>query len=146
MKAIKLILLLVSGLILFTACPYPRYFFTVCNNSDRDVWIISQSSIVPHPDTAIYRDAEDIAFFSKGICQNIGYNRLKGEDTLHYFIFDADTINAYSWNEIKEGYKILRRYDLSGNDIELLKESITYPPSPKMRDMKMYPPYSSEGE
>lgn len=39
-------------------------------------------------------------------------------DTLSLFIFHTDTLNKYTWEEIRDGYKILKRYDLSKDDID----------------------------
>ena len=63
-------------------------------------------------------------------------------DTIRIFIFDADTLVKYSWEEISRNYNILQRYDLTLKDMELLKHDIYYPPTPAMRNIKMWPPYS----
>ena len=67
-------------------------------------------------------------------------------DTLSIFYFHPDTLQKYTWEEIRQGYKVLRRYDLSIEDIQKLKNKngvpeIPYPPTEVMKDMKMYPPY-----
>ena len=54
------------------------------------------------------------------------------------FIFHTDTLNKYSWQEVRDGYKILRRYDLSLEDIKKMKWTIPYPPDESMAGMKMY--------
>ena len=48
-------------------------------------------------------------------------------DTLSIFIFSGDTLATYSWQEIRNSYKILRRYDLSRQDIESMNYTIIYP-------------------
>ena len=48
-------------------------------------------------------------------------------DTLSIFVFSADTIKAYKWSEIKAGYKVLKRYDLSLQDLEKSNWTVTYP-------------------
>ena len=63
------------------------------------------------------------------------------KDTLSIFIFSTDTLNKYSWEEVRRDYKILRRYDLSIQDLELLDYKVYYPPTPAMSRMKMYPKY-----
>ncbi|WP_291529405.1 hypothetical protein [Bacteroides sp. UBA939] len=68
------------------------------------------------------------------------------KDTLSIYIFSQDTVNKYSWSEIQSDYKVLRRYDLSIGDIHALYNEydipdIPYPPTEKMKNMKMYPPY-----
>jgi hypothetical protein len=67
-------------------------------------------------------------------------------DTLSIYIFHSDTLRKYTWEQIREDYKILIRYDLSAEDITHLKDKygipvITYPPDERMKNMKMYPPY-----
>ena len=47
-------------------------------------------------------------------------------DTLSIFIFHTDTLNKYSWEEVRDGYKILRRYDFGKEDLENLHE-LVYP-------------------
>ena len=63
-------------------------------------------------------------------------------DTLSVFVFHADTIRKYSWEEIRDSYNILVRYDLSERDVRSFKNhTIPFPPTGAMRDMKMWPPY-----
>lgn len=48
-------------------------------------------------------------------------------DTLSIFIFNADTISYNDWQEVRSGYKILKRYDISFDDLSNNKWTITYP-------------------
>ncbi len=49
------------------------------------------------------------------------------KDTLSVFIFSGDTVAAYSWDEIRSGYKVLKRLDLSQSDLEAMNYTVTYP-------------------
>ncbi len=49
------------------------------------------------------------------------------KDTLSVFIFSTDTLNRYSWDEVRSGNKILKRYDLSLDDLIQMNWTITYP-------------------
>ena len=49
------------------------------------------------------------------------------KDTLSVFIFHTDTLNKYTWEEVRDGYMILKRYDLSLYDLEKNHFTITYP-------------------
>ncbi len=69
------------------------------------------------------------------------YNKMAAADTFSILIFDVETLNNKSWKEISDNYLVLCRYDLSGQDIKTLNSVIPYPPSPAMKDMKMYPSY-----
>ena len=68
------------------------------------------------------------------------YSRLP-KDTMSVFVFHSDTLKKHIWEEVRDRYMILKRYDLSFDDLKDLKFEITYPPNEKMKDMKMYPPY-----
>lgn len=48
-------------------------------------------------------------------------------DTLSLFVFQADTIQKYNWQEIRAGYKILKRFDISQKDLENMRSTIQYP-------------------
>jgi hypothetical protein len=53
--------------------------------------------------------------------QNLPY------DTLSVFIFHTDTLNKYTWGEVRSGYMILKRYDLSLEDLREMEFKIIYP-------------------
>jgi hypothetical protein len=55
------------------------------------------------------------------------FNKYFPHDTLSVFIFSSDTLNKYTWEEVRDGYKILKRYDLSYQDLEEMDYTITYP-------------------
>lgn len=61
-------------------------------------------------------------------------------DTLSIIIFHTDTLNKYSWEEIRESYNILKRYDLSLDDLKKLNFIVSYPPGAGMEGIQMYPP------
>lgn len=49
------------------------------------------------------------------------------KDTLSVFIFHTDTLLKYNWDEVRNGYKILSRYDLSLDDLKKINFTIKYP-------------------
>ena len=46
---------------------------------------------------------------------------------LKIYLFNNDTLNKYSWKEIRESSNYLRRYDLSRQDLDSMNWRITYP-------------------
>ena len=61
---------------------------------------------------------------------------------LSVFVLHADTVRKYSWDEIRDSYNIIVRYDLSKDDVKSFTGyTIPFPPTEAMRDMKMWPPY-----
>lgn len=49
------------------------------------------------------------------------------QDTLAFYVFDAKVLETTSWDTIKSKYLVLKRYDLSFDDLEKLNWTITYP-------------------
>ena len=149
MKQLKFIVFLPLILIL-VACPTPNYKhdFRFSNNSNVDTYLYL--GVAPreyggsrYPDTAV-SEVRVGFLFKKGKEETYSYNYDYGNEpteTLCLFIFDADTFDIYDWKEIQDGYKILKRYDISYDDIKRLKFQISYPPDERMKDIKMYPPY-----
>jgi hypothetical protein len=80
----------------------------------------------------ILRDCWEIQFKTKSILPS---------DTLMIYVFDAEIIENIPWSTIANGYMILKRYDLSLEDLAKLNWTITYPPTEEMKNIKMYPPY-----
>ncbi len=70
-------------------------------------------------------------------------------DTLSFFIFDNSLIEGtglHEWEKVAKNYDIMARYDFSLEDLRSLSVSnlsiaISYPPTPEMKDIKMWPPY-----
>ncbi|MCC6289942.1 MAG: hypothetical protein IT249_18850 [Chitinophagaceae bacterium] len=48
-------------------------------------------------------------------------------DTLSLFLFSGDTLQKYSWAEVRAGYKIIKRIDLSLDYLKAKNYTITYP-------------------
>ena len=140
-------MVLLPVFLILTACPHDHgYSFRFSNNSNVDVYVylgigdresdgylITDTTITFIKTGALFKKDESYfyRYHDKGIPVN----------TWCLFIFDADTFNIYSWEEIKNGYKILQRYDINDEDLKALKYNITYPPTEAMKNMKMYPPY-----
>jgi hypothetical protein len=148
MKQLKLILLFFIFPIL-AACPEKDYkhAFRFDNNSDVDVYIYMGTwgrGFSLYPDTIIGAEDKCGVPFKKSESRYYNYNYEYDNgyiDVLSLFIFDTDTFDTYSWDEIKNNYKVLKRYDLSRQDLKHLNYIITYPPTEAMKNMKMYPPY-----
>ena len=106
-----------------------------------------------YPDTLLPANRNETLFLGTSkqtiYMTGISYEKtIKGtaKDTLSIFIMNVDTLRKYTWDEVRQNYKILQRYDFSLQDLRLLNYTIPYPPTMEMKNMKMYPPYGSEGE
>ena len=154
MKSIKLFLLLL--LFIPGSCreffDIPKYNFqdiTFVNNSDTYVsfypysfsWAILNygrfypDTLLPPADTGYrsidYDQYKVLPMKSYTWNTKIEQKTLKESpyrnELLMFYVFSVDTLEKYSWEEIREGYKILKRYDLSMDDLDSLDWTITYP-------------------
>lgn len=128
----KMNILVVLSIILFSAgCEKlvdHGYYLTVQNNTNDTVWCYSSYK---YPDTSLSE--------SKPLLQMIrpeSYTRLDSKDkwedvlpkdTIIVFIFSKDTVDAYSWEDVRTEYNVLKRYDLSISDLEAMNWTIIYP-------------------
>ena len=93
---------------------YPDTILMLDTLMDRSLIHISPHSSATWETPYNYRDIK------KGI---IPY----ANDTMMFFLFSTDTLRKYSWTEIKRGYMILKRYDITGRELDDQDWTITYP-------------------
>lgn len=120
------------------------------NNSEMDIsfypyslWPISLKNGQFYPDTLLkdtFSTSTVMRFIvnvpphnSRGIETSFNHREIKKgmipyeSDTLMFFLFSTDTLKKYSWDEIKRDYKILKRYDITGRELNALDWTLTYP-------------------
>ena len=66
------------------------------------------------PNSFIYLDSKD------------KWEEVLPKDVIIIYILDKDTVDTYSWEKIRDEYKILKRFDLSIEDLENSNWIITY--------------------
>jgi hypothetical protein len=74
--------------------------------------------------TEIKPDARYI--YDSGIEWEEIYSKLP-KDTMSVYVFHTDTLQNVSWEDIRNNYKVLKRYDLSLDDLKRMNWTITYP-------------------
>ena len=132
----KKILFILSVIIFnfFYSCvlPFDRaYSLRIQNNTDK---IIGFTVSENYPDTLIYNNYNELC----GIKENSyvtydvktkldEYFENLPSDTLSIFFFSMDTINQYGWDIVKKEYKILKRYDISYEDVKNSEWTVSYP-------------------
>ena len=62
-------------------------------------------------------------------------------DTLIIQVFDSRIIDEYIWSKIRSDYMILQQYFVSLENLQSVDWRISYPPTPEMKGIKMWPPY-----
>ena len=154
MKSIRLVNCFLLVFIL-VGCPDKGVsYLCIKNNSHHDIVFYYYGGEHSYPDTTFILKPSGIINPSSVPCTPINrpleyFAQMARKDTLSFFFFHADTLEKYSLRELQRDYNILRRYDLSSQDIIILKNErgfpeIPYPPDERMKYMKMWPPYGSE--
>ena len=147
-------ILLVTSLYRCWETHYPLY---ITNNADHtfgfDLGLGGHSGY--YPDTLLPKTDFSVKNIQPGkrynYCIDFKWEKIFSrlpKDTMSVFIFHTDTLKKYTWEEVRDRYMILKRYDLSYDDIVRLHNKynvpeIPYPPDERMKDMKMWPPYET---
>jgi hypothetical protein len=109
-----------------------RYGFQVKNNSSGNIlYQVSEN----YPDTTIMDFDKgrvgDISMMGSQIIDSKypwpAYFENLPADTLSIFFISQDTISKYGWKQIQSKYLILKRKDISLQDLEINNYLVTYP-------------------
>jgi len=79
-----------------------------------------------------------------GDCYEAEFHPIGIFDTIYVYVFYASVVENTPWEVVARDYLVLKRYDLTLEDLQRLDWKITYPPTEAMKDVKQYPPYGSE--
>lgn len=155
----KRIIIILFVVLMFTGCD-PLYYVYFSNSSERSIIVNYYTSC--YPDTIILDYWDETPIESQDtltIFDCIGtlpdffrpYPDDVILDTVSIFVYDADSINYYSWDTVIKYYKILQRYDISMSDLEGLENSdcssiLFFPPTEEMKHIHMWPPYGTYDE
>jgi hypothetical protein len=151
MKTMNIIILCLSMLICIVSCEHNEQHIRIkfANKSGNSIYIVYDTyypdtlsprlGVVP---TKIYK-AEPNETNSDALWCPKGWEKAFGRissDTLMVFVFDAvKTDDPNDHTPMRD--RILRRYDLSIDDLQRMDWVLYYPPTEDMRDIKMWPPY-----
>jgi hypothetical protein len=113
------------------------YAIKVFNKTQRTIMITAgyeKESMNPYPDTSLPISRPHLQEVKSNEYGEI-ISSFKWEeeidnlpsDTLSIYLFDADTVNICGWEEIAMDYKVLKRYDLSVDDLIKTNWTVTYP-------------------
>lgn len=146
MKKMNILLLFASMLFFGSTCNKEigdcHKHINIINNSDNAIYVMGDTH---YPDTSYfgYFSSPISDSFSNKITSNSESNRpLQNRDcwetvfnygvqipsdTLMIFIFDEKVLKSVKWETIVKDYMVLKRYDLSLQDLESMNWTITYP-------------------
>jgi len=133
----------------FRASHYPIYLINNAEHSIGFYFALGGRYGTRYPDTLLPKTNQYIVrevkpgrtfFFYSGTRWEDIFSK-KPEGIMSAFIFHTDTLNRYTWEEVRDGYMILKRYDLSLDDLQRLNFHIYYPPTEAMRNIRQFPPF-----
>jgi hypothetical protein len=106
----------------------------ITNNCDSDIYFYDSFS---YPDTSIRIEYNPIYSATEYLIKSKETKSVavKGTwegkfeiwDTLMIYIFDASTLEDLPWDTLRKDYLILKRYDLSQQDLENINWNLIYP-------------------
>ncbi len=107
------------------------YSFYLENNTNEILgFVVSEK----YPDTLIYNNYENLCGLKENSTTPYDveveleeYFDSLPADTLSIFFFSMDTISYYGWETVKKDYKILKRCDISYEDLQSQDWTISYP-------------------
>ena len=147
--AIKITTLLLS-ILLMQCCNIYYTWFSLYNNSGNPVYCyISIHDEVFYPDTALPTSSKNLIKVDKEHHFNRIVNIFRTLDNFSIFFLDADIVEKYDWEYIREEYKILKRYDISSKYYNTSKDvdiTINYPPTESERNIKQFPPFEEDSD
>lgn len=142
MEKIMVIFLLIVNIASLCRCDKiamdKKYSIIVMNNASHSIscyFALGGYYGTVYPDTSLPASNQYIIndikagsryYYDSGIEWEEIYSRLP-KDTMSVFFFHSDTLKAYSWEKIRNDYNILKRYDLSLDDLNRMNWIITYP-------------------
>jgi hypothetical protein len=163
-NGMKTLFIYITMLLLATGCGTPESEschkrITFFNNYHKDMYITSSGTypdtmhVLKYPPGIVSQafllktpsgqsNGSAIEEFAKGCIEYYFQNR-DNRDTVMFFVFDADVLENESSQTIKDNYLVLQRYDLSLDDVRQLEWMLPFPPTEKMKYMRMYPPYGT---
>lgn len=108
---------------------------TILNNSDSDIYfglsLRYPDTLILYPNPASAGDYYKVEKHSRKkdiddeCIENIFEENSSG--TLMYYIYDAQTLETVPWDSVVKKYMILKRYELSLDDLQRMNWTITYP-------------------
>ena len=169
-KTIKLTLIISAIVLSLSSCwedDDNRHFrIPFINNADYSVYILEDSKeqymMLPHfHDTILqswyvdpsHSDTTNTKIRPKEIFEEAFFNMTCYEadfgyayDTLLIFVFNADSLDTYGWDYVREHYMVQQRYDLSLEDLQSVYFRLSFPPNEAMKHIHMWPPYGTYDE
>jgi hypothetical protein len=112
-----------------------KYPLNIINGSNHTIAYYVAAGGIEHkyPDTALISDKFEMGTIPSGASDSwhssVPFDRLfqlLPTDTLSIYLFHPDTLAKYDWNVIRSEYKVLKRFDVSLDDLKRNHYKVTY--------------------
>lgn len=105
--------------------------FSIKNNSEQSInlyaaYILPDTILPVNKPTFILIEAGRLGYITDGYIGDDEFKRFSN-DKLTIFILSKDTVDKYSWEAIRNDYRILKRYEINNQDLVNMGGSVTYP-------------------
>lgn len=141
MRKIKLSFTIIFLIFLIASCSLLGYqgdekmdTLTLINLSDKDILfeelIYKQSYDTLIQEINYFKDPKFSIVHSLKSKDTIKFKTWMTANSMDYFVlfyYDENIVNTIPWDTIRANYMILKRYDLSYEDLERMNWTITYP-------------------
>ena len=113
------------------------YTIKIQNNTDKVIFVSAgcdKYGLFSYPDTILTTTKPSLLSVSPNDYNNLRSSIIweeivkeQPEGKLSIYFFNSDTINSYDWAQIKDGNRVMKRIDLSVEELENMNWTITYP-------------------
>jgi hypothetical protein len=104
------------------------YFIKVQNKANVTIWCYASYN---YPDISLAVNKPLLQMIKPQVYTKLeskeDWKKVLPKDTIVIFILSKDTVDKYTWDRIRDEYNILKRYDLSIEDLEEQNWVVAYP-------------------
>jgi hypothetical protein len=139
-KNMNIIATIISIFVLSNSCEKVMekwYTIKIQNNTDKVIFVSAgcdKYGLFSYPDTILTTTKPSLLSVSPNDYNNLRSSIIweeivkeQPEGKLSIYFFNSDTINSYDWAQIKDGNRVMKRIDLSVEELENMNWTITYP-------------------
>ena len=135
MKHIELSFLMITALLLLNSCRLEKERIDIRfeNHSSNTICFLVDSRLFYYSDISGYYQLPECGnnrttSIIPGDFQYYEvFNNVNSDSNIRIFALNVDTLNTYTWNEVREGNKYLKRYNVNYKDLGDINYTITFP-------------------
>lgn len=113
------------------------YTIKIQNNTNKVIFVSAgcdKYGLFSYPDTMLTTNKPSLLSVSPNDYNNLRSSikweeivKEQPEGRLSIYFFNSDTLNSYNWAQIKDGNRVMKRIDLSVEELDKMNWTVTYP-------------------